>query len=119
MVLDMWAPWCHTCLSMQEYVLSDPSLAPLAERFAFVALDTDREVNAAVVGRFPVASWPTFFVVSPEDEAVQARFVGAASANDRSVNTVDCIDRHVWHHGAHRSRTSGTPFCFAHARAPA
>jgi thiol-disulfide isomerase/thioredoxin len=79
MVLDMWAPWCHTCLSMQEYVLSDPSLAPLAERFVFVALDTDREVNAAVVGRFPVASWPTFFVVSPEDEAVQARFVGAAT----------------------------------------
>jgi thiol-disulfide isomerase/thioredoxin len=75
----MWAPWCHTCLSMQSYVLSDPGLAPLAERFVFAAVDTDREVNAAVVEAYPVSTWPTFFVVSPEDGAVQARFVGAAT----------------------------------------
>src|SRR5262249_25461603 len=29
--VDAWAPWCHTCLSMRNFVLSDPSLAPLAE----------------------------------------------------------------------------------------
>jgi len=79
LVLDMWAPWCHTCLSMQAFVLSDPGLAPLADRFVFAAIDTDRTDNASVVARFPVSTWPTFFVVSPEDESVQARFVGAAS----------------------------------------
>jgi len=78
-VLDMWAPWCHTCLSMQSYVLSDPGLAPLADRFVFVGIDTDREANAAVVAKFPVSTWPTFFVVSPDDESIQARFVGSAT----------------------------------------
>lgn len=78
-VLDMWAPWCHTCLSMQHTVLVDPALAPLADRFVWLALDTDKEGNAPAVAKFEPAAWPTFFVVSPEDEAVQARFVGAAS----------------------------------------
>jgi thioredoxin-like negative regulator of GroEL len=107
LVIDMWAPWCHTCLSMQEYVLSDPSLAPMAERFAFVALDTDREVNAAVVGKFPVASWPTFFVVSPEDEAVQARFVGAATLDQWRELLVTGEKGHLATHAAEVA--PGTP----------
>ncbi|MBA3542066.1 MAG: thioredoxin family protein, partial [Deltaproteobacteria bacterium] len=78
LVIDLWAPWCHTCLSMQSTVFTDPSLAVHAPRFVFVALDTDREVNAAVVAKFPPSAWPTFYAISP-DEAVLARFVGAAS----------------------------------------
>lgn len=78
-VIDMWAPWCHTCLSMQEYVLKDPGLLPLADRFVWLAIDTDRETAAPALAKFPVSAWPTFFVVSPADESVQARLVGAAS----------------------------------------
>ncbi len=77
-VLDLWAPWCHTCLSMQSTVFTDPSFHADAPRFVFAALDTDREVNAAVVAKFPPSAWPTFYVVGP-DEAVLARFVGSAS----------------------------------------
>jgi len=79
LVVDMWAPWCHTCLSMQTTVMRDASLTPLADRFVFVAIDTDREANAAVVARYPLQNWPTFFVVAPEDESVQERWLGAAS----------------------------------------
>lgn len=79
LAIDMWAPWCHTCLSMQAYVLTDPKLAEFDRRYVFLALDTDREVNAAPVAKFPPAAWPTFFVVSPHDESIQSRFVGAAS----------------------------------------
>ncbi|MBK8715384.1 MAG: thioredoxin family protein [Deltaproteobacteria bacterium] len=79
LAIDMWAPWCHTCLSMQAYVLTDDRLADYERRFVFLALDTDREHNAAVVAKFPPAAWPTFFVVSPVDESIQARFVGAAT----------------------------------------
>lgn len=32
----------------------------------------------------------------------------ATPFSDGSVNTNDCIDRHEWHHGAHRSTTTGT-----------
>lgn len=79
LVIDMWAPWCHTCLSMQATVLRDPALAPYAQRFVWVALDTDRPINAATVDQFAPAAWPTFFVIDPLTNAVQARFVGAAS----------------------------------------
>lgn len=79
LVVDMWAPWCHTCLSMSATVLVDPSLAPLADRFVWVALDTDREKNAAVVGRFALSNWPTYFVLAPATEAIAGRWLGAAA----------------------------------------
>ena len=78
-VIDLWAPWCHTCISMQTTVFTDKALAPDAAKFVFVALDTDRDGNAAAVAKFPPGAWPTFYVVGPTDEAVLARFVGAAS----------------------------------------
>lgn len=79
LAIDMWAPWCHTCLSMQAYVLTDERFADYDRRFVFLALDTDREANAAPVAKFPPAAWPTFFVVSPIDESIQARFVGGGT----------------------------------------
>ena len=77
-VLDLWAPWCHTCLSMQTTVFTDPSLAPLADKFVFAAIDTDREANADAVGKFAPSAWPTFYVIGG-DETVLARFIGAAT----------------------------------------
>ncbi|HEX2685285.1 MAG TPA: thioredoxin family protein [Kofleriaceae bacterium] len=103
-VIDEWAPWCHTCLSMQSTVFTDPSFKPDVDRFVFVALDTDKEVNADAVAKYPPSAWPTFYVIgeeqrgvgtpraspagqgnSPEgstggrSDIVLARFVGAAS----------------------------------------
>lgn len=83
-VIDMWAPWCHTCVSMQTYVLSDPTLAPLVERFVWLQLDTDKASSAGAVAALPVSVWPTFYVVTAtgtEGEAVQvqARHPGAAT----------------------------------------
>ena len=78
LVLDLWAPWCHTCLSMQTTVFTDPAFADDADKFVFAALDTDREVNAEAVGKFAISAWPTFYVIG-NDEAVLARFIGAAT----------------------------------------
>src|SRR5262249_26488122 len=55
-----------------------------AGRFVFVALDTDKEVNAEAVAKYPPSAWPTFYVIgedrsSGRPDAVLARFVGAAS----------------------------------------
>ena len=77
--IDAWAPWCHTCLSMQHYVLDDVSLRPLADRVVFVALDTDRPENAAFVERYRMSVWPTFFVVDPQSGEVMGLWSGAAS----------------------------------------
>lgn len=81
LMIDMWAPWCHTCLSMQAYVLTDERLADYDRRYVFLALDTDREANAAIVAKFPPAAWPTFFAISSQDESIQSRFVGAATVD--------------------------------------
>jgi thioredoxin-like negative regulator of GroEL len=83
-VIDLWAPWCHTCLSMQSTVFTDPSFKSDVDRFVFVALDTDKEVNAAAVAKYPPSAWPTFYVIGEDratgqSDAVLARFVGAAS----------------------------------------
>jgi thioredoxin-like negative regulator of GroEL len=83
-VIDEWAPWCHTCLSMQSTVFTDASLAPDVDRFVFAALDTDKEVNAAAIAKYPPSAWPTFYVIGQDattgvPDAVLARFVGAAS----------------------------------------
>lgn len=79
LIIDMWAPWCHTCLSMKSTVLTEERLGEEDARFVFVALDTDRDVNAQAVAKFTPAFWPTFFAVSPIDETVLTRFVGAAT----------------------------------------
>lgn len=77
-VLDLWAPWCHTCLSMQSEVFTDASFKADADKFVFVALDTDREDNAATVAAYPPSAWPTFYVIG-HDGQVLSRFIGAAS----------------------------------------
>ncbi|MGE0868253.1 MAG: thioredoxin family protein [Kofleriaceae bacterium] len=77
-VVDLWAPWCHTCLSMQTTVFTDPAFRADAERFVFVSLDTDREQNAGPVSKLPISAWPTFYVLAP-DQTVLARYVGAAT----------------------------------------
>ncbi len=78
-LIDMWAPWCHTCLSMQQTVLRDPSLTSADPDFVWLAADTDRPINADLSAALPMSMWPTFFIVDPADLSVQARFAGAAS----------------------------------------
>lgn len=79
LVVDLWAKWCHTCLSMKATVFTDPTMASVKDLAIFVALDTDREANAAVVATLPPAAWPTFYVVDAAG-AVRGRWVGAATA---------------------------------------
>ena len=64
--VDAWAPWCHTCLSMQHGVLDTAALGAFADRVVFAAVDTDRPVNASFLKAHPVSLWPTFFVLDPK-----------------------------------------------------
>ena len=78
-VIDLWAPWCHTCLSMQNFVLSAQNLPTVADRVVWLAIDTEREENASLLERLPVSVWPTFYVVDPDGLAIRGRLLGAAS----------------------------------------
>ncbi|MFO0587861.1 MAG: thioredoxin family protein [Polyangiaceae bacterium] len=77
--VDVWAPWCHTCLSMKNYVLQDPSLAPLASRVLFASIDSDRESSAKFLERHQVNVWPMFFVLDPATDKVTGAWPGSAS----------------------------------------
>lgn len=81
-LVDAWAPWCHTCLSMNSYVLPDPSLAPFAERVVVASLDTDRPENAGFLEKYKVNVWPSFFVLDPAGEQVLGYWPGSASARE-------------------------------------
>jgi len=83
LVVDAWAPWCHTCLSMRNFVFTDPLLRPLAERFVYLAVDTEQPKNGDFVRRFPIQSWPTLFVLDlrrGEGSQVVARYTGSMTA---------------------------------------
>ncbi|TKD12029.1 thioredoxin family protein [Polyangium fumosum] len=89
--VDAWAPWCHTCLSMKNYVLVDPALRPLADRVVFAAIDTDRPSSAAFLERYKMSFWPTFFVIDPAKGDVVAYLPGAASAREMRNFVEDAV----------------------------
>ena len=78
--VDAWAPWCHSCLSMRAYVLTDPTLAPLAKELVWLTIDTEKDSNAAFVTRFPNRVWPTLWVIDGENESPALRWEGTATA---------------------------------------
>lgn len=79
LLVDMWAGWCHTCLSMRQTVLRDAALASYADRLVWLALDTERPENVALVEKLNMSMWPTFYVLDPADQSVHAVFAGGAS----------------------------------------
>jgi len=77
-LVDMWAPWCHTCISMQKTVLREGPIQNRAAEFIWLAVDTDRPENEAVAKKLDISFWPTFFVVDADGNPL-ARHVGSAS----------------------------------------
>jgi len=77
--LEAWAPWCHSCRSMQAYVYTDARLAPYADRFVWLAIDTEKPGNAATIAKYPVGAWPSMYVIDPLSETVTFRWTGSAT----------------------------------------
>lgn len=93
LVVDAWATWCHSCLSMRNFVFTDPLLAPLAQRFVYLSIDTDLPRNADFVARFPISSWPTFLMLdvsgAEDGGRVVARYSGTLTAAEFSAQLTE------------------------------
>ena len=79
LVLDLWAPWCHSCRAMQHPVLRSEGMVTAAPRFTWLSMNTDTPAAVETTAKYPQSAWPTFLVVDPFTESVQARHVGTAS----------------------------------------
>jgi tetratricopeptide (TPR) repeat protein len=80
--VDFWATWCHSCLSMQRYVMGDPGMKPVADEVVWASVETETEKNKPVVEQYPLDVWPTFLIVDPDSEKVLGRWLGSASVRD-------------------------------------
>lgn len=99
--VDAWAPWCHTCLSMRAYVLSDPALAPVSDRFVWLAINTELPRNQAFVDHFPIDNWPSLFVIDPATEQPLRKWLGSATVPELLARLTEVEDVY--------SRQEGSP----------
>lgn len=97
LLVDAWALWCHTCLSMKNFVFTDPQLAPLADQLVYLAIDTEEPANLPFLQRFPISSLPTFLVLDGEEKVV-ARWTGAMSAAELKTRLLDVTSMQVKQH---------------------
>ena len=81
-LVDTWASWCHTCLSMKRFVFPDAGLRPVKDAVVWLSIDSENPKNNAFLDRFPLDAWPTFLVIEPRSERVVGRWIGAATVND-------------------------------------
>ncbi len=79
--VDVWATWCHTCLSMKNYVLKEDAMKRVATKHTWLALDYDQPANAAFFKKFPINAFPTFMVIDPKTDEVVARWLGSGTAD--------------------------------------
>lgn len=83
--IDVWATWCHTCLSMKHFVLTEKPMSAVAKQHTYLMLDFDRPENAIFFEKIPVPVLPTFMVVDPKSETVVARWVGSGTAEQMAA----------------------------------
>lgn len=76
--VDVWAPWCPSCLVMRAEVLSQSELRAFEDQLVFATIDTERARNAEFLRRFPVDVWPTLLFVDPRRQEVLVRWAGSA-----------------------------------------
>jgi tetratricopeptide (TPR) repeat protein len=83
--VDVWATWCHTCLSMKNYALKEAPMAKVKDTHVWLALDFDKEANAAFFEKIPAGALPTFMVVDPKTDTVVARWLGSGTSSEMAA----------------------------------
>ncbi len=80
--VDVWAIWCHSCMSMKQYVLTDPALIAKANQFVWLSIDSERQSNDPFLARFSTTSLPTLWVIDSAAERPTLKWIGTATAQE-------------------------------------
>lgn len=64
---------------MRAFVFTDKALGRQAGRFVWLSVNTEKRENAALLGKFPVKVWPSFYVIDPVAEKIVFRWAGGAT----------------------------------------
>jgi tetratricopeptide (TPR) repeat protein len=88
--VDAWASWCHSCVSLKNFVFKDPRIAPETSRFVWLAIDTENPKNGDFVAKFPNAVLPTLRVIDPNTEQALLTWQGTLTAPEL-VGTLDDV----------------------------
>ena len=78
--VDSWATWCHSCMSMKQFVLTSPTVAQEASKFVWLSIDTEDAKNAAFLAKFPNNAIPTLRVIDPGTEKAAWTWEGTMTA---------------------------------------
>jgi len=89
--VDVWATWCHTCMSMKEFVLPAPEMRALGSAFVWLAIDSEKAENADFLERFPTTALPTLWIIEPTSERSVLKWVGAATAPELVTLLEDAV----------------------------
>lgn len=80
LLVDAWAPWCHTCVFMREHVLNQAAFKPFEKDVVFASIDTEKASSAAFLETYPVNIWPTLFFIDPATGSTVFKWIGSADA---------------------------------------
>lgn len=87
--VEAWASWCHSCLSLRAFVLHDPALRPLADRFVWLSVDTEKPASSAFLTKYVSESWPTLWVVDATSETPILKWQRTATASELKLMLED------------------------------
>ncbi len=78
--VDSWATWCHSCMSMKQFVFTSLAVAQETPKFVWLSIDTENTKNAAFLAKFPNAAIPTLRVIDPDTETARWTWEGTMTA---------------------------------------
>ncbi|MEO8874116.1 MAG: thioredoxin family protein, partial [Polyangiaceae bacterium] len=88
--VDASASWCHSCVSLKQFVFKDSTLAEETRQFVWLAIDIENPKNADFIAKFPSAVLPTLRVIDPANEVEILKWEGTLTAKEL-VDTLDHV----------------------------
>ena len=64
---------------MRAFVFTDAKLERHAGRFVWLSMNTEETSAGPFLEKYPVDSWPSFFIIDPKTERVALKWPGSAT----------------------------------------